>query len=157
LEERGMVRRDPVSKKYRIGPALLSLSAIAIRKADLPQVARPYLGRLRDLTSETVSLHVRLGDERVCIAGAESSQVIQRVLTLGEPVSLCLGPTGKVILAFLDEADRTAIVARAKAASPALDRDLTQVRKDGYLIVTSDRTPGVGAISAPVFDAHGVV
>jgi DNA-binding IclR family transcriptional regulator len=157
LEERGMVRRDFGSKKYRIGPGLLSLSAIAIRKADLPQVAQPYLARLRDVTGETVSLHVRVGDERVCIAGAESPHVIQRVLTVGEPVSLCLGPTGKVILAFLAEADRAAIVARAKMASPRFERDLAQARKDGYLIVTSDRTPGVGAISAPVFDAHGAV
>jgi DNA-binding IclR family transcriptional regulator len=157
LEERGMLRRDSGSKKYRIGPGLLSLSAIAIRKADLPQVAQPYLARLRDLTGETVSLHVRVGDERVCIAGAESPHVIQRVLTVGEPVSLCLGPTGKVILAFLAEADRVAIVARAKASSPGFERELVRARRDGYLIVMSDRTAGVGAISTPVFDAHGAV
>jgi DNA-binding IclR family transcriptional regulator len=157
LEERGMLRRDGGSKKYRIGPGLLSLSAIAIRKADLPQVAQPYLVRLRDLTGETVSLHVRVGDERVCIAGAESAHVIQRVLTVGEPVSLCLGPTGKVILAFLEEADRAAIVARAEAASPRLEQELARARRDGYLVVTSDRTAGVGAISTPVFDTHGAV
>lgn len=157
LEERGMLRRDVGSKKYRIGPGLLSLSAIAIRKADLTQVAQPYLARLRDLTGETVSLHVRVGDERVCIAGAESPHVIQRVLTVGEPVSLCLGPTGKVILAFLGEAEQAAIIGRANSSSPRLARDLALARKDGYLIVTSDRTAGVGAISTPVFDAHGAV
>jgi DNA-binding IclR family transcriptional regulator len=157
LEERGLLRRDAGTKKYRIGPGLLSLSAIAIRKADLPQVAQPYLGRLRDQTGETVSLHVRVGDERVCIAGAESPQVIQRVLTVGEPVSLCLGPTGKVILAFLPDDERAAIVARGEAASPRLERDLARARREGYLIVTSDRTHGVGAISAPVFDAYGAV
>jgi DNA-binding IclR family transcriptional regulator len=157
LEQRGLLRRDGATKKYRIGPGLLSLSAIAIRKADLPQVSQPYLARLRDLTGETVSLHVRVADERVCIAGAESPQVIQRVLTVGEPVSLCLGPTGKVILAFLPEDEAAAIVARAQAASPRLDRDLARARRDGYLIVTSDRTHGVGAISTPVFDAYGAV
>lgn len=157
LEERGLLRRDSGTKKYRIGPRLLSLSAIAIRKADLPQVAQPYLERLRDVTGETVSLHVRVGDERVCIAGAESPQVIQRVLTVGEPVSLCLGPSGKVILAFLADADGAAVIARAKAGSTVLERDLARARRDGYLIVVSDRTPGVGAISAPVFDAYGVV
>jgi DNA-binding IclR family transcriptional regulator len=150
LEERGLLRRDAGTKKYRIGPGLLSLSAIAIRKADLPQVAQPYLVRLRDLTGETVSLHVRVGDERVCIAGAESPQVIQRVLSVGEPVSLCLGPTGKVILAFLPEDERAAIVSRGSAASPGLERDLVRARRDGY-------THGVGAISTPVFDAYGAV
>jgi DNA-binding IclR family transcriptional regulator len=145
LEERGLLRRDPRTKKYRVGPGLLSLGAIAIRKADLPQVAQPYLVRLRDLTGETVSLHARVGDERVCIAGAESTHVVQRVLTIGEPVSLCLGPSGKVILAFLSSDDREGIIARDAA------------RRQGHLIVLSDRTPGVGAISAPVFDAHGAV
>lgn len=157
LEERGLLRRDRRTKKYRIGPGLLSLAAIAIRKADLPQVAHPYLVRLRDQTEETVSLHVRVGDERVCIAGAESPHVIQRVLTIGEPVALCLGPSGKVILAFLSDTERAAIVRRSSVSRAALERDLERARRDGYLIVTSDRTPGVGAISAPVFDAFGPV
>ena len=157
LEEHGLLRRDAATKKYRIGPGLLSLSAMAIRKADLPQVAQPYLARLRDLTGETVSLHVRVGDERVCISGAESPQVVQRVLTIGEPVSLCLGPTGKVILAFLPEVERDGIVARAQAVSQRLEPDLARARRDFYLIVMSDRTDGVGAISAPVFDASGAV
>jgi IclR family transcriptional regulator, acetate operon repressor len=157
LEGRGMLRRDTETKKYRIGPSLLSLAAIAIRRADLPHVAQPYLTRLRDLTGETVSLHVRVGDERVCIAGAESPQVIQRVLTIGEPVSLVLGPSGKVILASLAEEARSGIVARAGASPARLERDLRRARRDGYLIVTSDRTPGVGAISAPIRDAGGAV
>lgn len=157
LEQRGLLSRDAATKKYRIGPVLLTLSAIAIRKADLTQVAQAHLVRLRDLTGETVSLHVRVGDERVCIAGAESAHVIQRVLAIGEPVSLCLGPTGKVILAFLPEEECRAIVARAPSRPASLAPDLARARRDGYLIVTSDRTPGVGAISAPVFDAAGVV
>jgi DNA-binding IclR family transcriptional regulator len=157
LEEQGMLRRDAATKKYRIGPALLSLAAIAIRRADLPHVAQPYLDRLRDLTGETVSLHVRVGDERVCIAGAESPQVIQRVLTIGEPVSLCLGPSGKVILAFLPEKERDAILARADVRAQTVEGDLLRARRDGCLIVTSDRTPGVGAMSTPVFDSYGVV
>jgi DNA-binding IclR family transcriptional regulator len=157
LEQGGWLRRDNQTKKYRIGPTLLSLSAIAIRKADLTHVAQPYLARLRDVTGETVSLHVRIGDERVCIAGAESPQVIQRVLVIGEPVSLCHGPTGKVILAFLPEPDRGEIIARAGASSTGLGQDLESAQRARYLIVTSDRTPGVGAISTPVFDAYGVV
>ena len=157
LEARGLLRREAVTKKYRIGPSLLSLAAIAIRSADLPQVAQPYLAALRDLTDETVSLHVRVGDERVCIAGAESSQVIQRVLTIGEPVSLCLGPSGKVILAFLPEHERAAILARAAVDADAVERDLERARQDGYLVVTSDRTPGVGALSAPILDVSGAV
>ena len=157
LEDRGMLRRDTATKKYRIGPSLLSLAAIAIRRADLPHVAQPYLTQLRDLTDETVSLHVRVADERVCIAGAESSQVIQRVLTIGEPVSLVLGPSGKVILAFLPDEERARIVARADAETKRLERDLNRARRDGFLIVTSDRTPGVGAIAAPIRDAGGAV
>lgn len=157
LEHRGLLRRDAATKKYRIGPTLLSLAAIAIRRADLPQVAQPHLVALRDLTDETVSLHVRVGDDRVCIAGAESSQVLQRVLTIGEPVPLWLGPSGKVILTYLPEAERTAILGRAHADRDAVERDLQRAQRDGFLIVTSDRTPGVGAVSAPILDATGAV
>lgn len=157
LEHRGLLRRDAATKKYRIGPTLLSLAAIAIRRADLPQVAQPHLAALRDLTAETVSLHVRVGDDRVCIAGAESSQVIQRVLTIGEPVPLWLGPSGKVILAFLPDAERAAILGRADVDRKRVTRDIGRAQRDGFLVVTSDRTPGVGAVSAPILDATGAV
>jgi DNA-binding IclR family transcriptional regulator len=160
LQERGLLTRDRASRRYSVGPTLVSLGAIVTRRADLPRVARSHLDALRDESEETVSLHIRAGDERVCVAGAESRHVVQRVLAIGEPVALWEGPTGKVILAFLAGDDRAAVLRHAQAAgcsAQALAEPLAAAARDGWMISVGDRTPGVGALSAPVFEPAGVV
>jgi DNA-binding IclR family transcriptional regulator len=160
LEDRGLLRRDGASRRYSVGPALVSLGAIVTRRADLPKLARSHLDALRDESGETVSLHIRAGDERVCVAGAESRHAVQRVLTIGEPVALWEGPTGKAILACLAGEDRAGVLRSAAAAghsTGALGEQIARGARDGFIISVGDRTPGVGAVSAPVFDRAGVV
>ena len=101
LEERELVVRDPVTRRYAPGPALLALGAAALRRSDLRADARPYLERLRAATGETVTLHVRVRDAFVCIDGLEGPSPIRRAVPLGESIPLYVGSTGKAILAFL--------------------------------------------------------
>ncbi len=153
LEERGMLRRDGASRRYTVGPALVSLGAIVTRRADLPALARRHLEALRDESGETVSLHIRAGEERVCVAGAESRHVVRRVLTIGEPVALWEGPTGKVILAFLAGDDRASVLrsAQASGCSPeTLAGPLERAARDGVLISVGDRTPAGSKTGADV-------
>jgi IclR family acetate operon transcriptional repressor len=159
LDARGLLERDASSKRYTVGPALMSLAAVVIGGSGLPQIAQPHLDRLRDESGETVSLHVRSGHERVCVAGAASRTVLQRVLTIGEPVALWSGPTSKMILACLEPADRADVLALAEAAgvsTASLARELDAARRRGYIITVGDRTPGVGAVSVPVLGPAGV-
>jgi DNA-binding IclR family transcriptional regulator len=152
LQERTLIRRDPETKCYAVGPGLLSLSAIAVRSSDLPELAAPYLTALRDDTGETVSLHLRVGRQRVCVAGAESHQEVRRVLSLGESVALCVGPSGKVILAFLPEPDIRTLTRASVCGDPEVLRSqLEYIRRRGSMSVIGDRTVGVGAISVPIF------
>jgi len=157
LEQRTLLQRDLDSKRYSVGPGLVSLAAVVIGGSGLPHSAQPHLERLRDECGETLSLHVRSGDERVCVAGAESREVLRRVLTIGEPVPLWSGPTGKAILAFLDAPERAAILARAGVAGRALAPALEDACRRGYLVGVGDRTPGVGAVSVPVYGRRGVL
>lgn len=159
LESRSFVARDTRTRQYRVGPAFMALAAVANRNASLTEVARPHLDRLRDESEETVSLHVRTGHERVCVAGAESPHILQRILTIGAPVAVWQGPSGKAILAFLSEEQRQPLLRRARAAGvdgERLTSQLQQTRDSGVIVTAEDRTPGVSAISAPVFDAAGV-
>jgi len=160
LDARGLLERDASSKRYTVGPALMSLAAVVIGGSGLPQVAQPHLDRLRDESGETVSLHLRSGYERVCVAGAASRAVLQRVLTIGEPVPLWSGPTSKMILARLGPADRAEVLAVAEAAGvgvTSLARELDRARRRGFIVAVGDRTPGVGAVSAPVRGPSGMV
>jgi DNA-binding IclR family transcriptional regulator len=157
LEARKLLRRDPETRKYAAGPRLIWLGVLAADRSDLRRAAEPLLGELRDQTGETVSLHIRVGDDRVCIAGAESRHEVRRVLTLGEPVPLWLGPSGRVILAFLPEPDREAVLARSRAGDlDALRAVLAAIRSDGFVDSDGGRTPGVGAFSVPILGTRGI-
>ena len=101
LAERELVVRDPVTRRYAPGPALLALGAAALQRSDLRAGARPYLERLRAATGETVTLHVRVADAFVCIDGLEGTSPIRRAVPLGESIPLYVGVDGKAILAFL--------------------------------------------------------
>lgn len=158
MHERQLVTRDAVTRRYTVGPAFLSLAAFALQGSDIRRLARPYLERIRDLTGETVSLHLRVGSERVCVDGVESPHVVRRVLPLGQQIPLHSGPSGKVILAFLPEREVAKITRSAHLvadARTALGNQLAETRRLGYLAAIGDRTAGVGAISVPLFDAQG--
>jgi DNA-binding IclR family transcriptional regulator len=123
-------------------------------------VTRPYLERIRDLTGETVSLHLRVGGERVCVDGVESPHVVRRVLPLGQPIPLYSGPSGKVILAYLPKAEIEKITKSAHLPTEAhavLTRQLDEIARLGFLVAIGDRTAGVGAVSVPLFDPVGPV
>jgi DNA-binding IclR family transcriptional regulator len=156
LEGRSLIRRDTDTKRYVVGPGLLSLSTVALRSTDLAEFAAPHLAALRDDTGETVAFHLRVGGQRVCVAGAESRQPIRRVLAVGEQLPLCVGPSGKVMLAFLQESEIEALIHDKECGDVKKIRaELADIRERGYISVIGGRTPGLGAICFPIFDTSG--
>jgi DNA-binding IclR family transcriptional regulator len=154
LTDRGLVARDPDSRRYAVGPALLALGAAALQRSDLRSGARPYLERLRGATSETVTLHVRVSDSRVCIDGVESPLPIRRAVPLGETIPLTVGASSKAILAFLPGPELKRHLQSAAAGTDVreLCAQLVEVRRLGYSARVNDRVQGVSAMSAPIFD-----
>lgn len=159
LVERGFLARDGSTRRYDVGPAMFGLAAAVNARSDIRRIASGFLTDLRDATGETSSLHLRVGDRRVCVDGAESSHPVRRVVPLGESIPLHVGPSGKVILAQLDSVAQERICAAAGGpkARAELERALNDLRSDRVLHTESDRTPGVRAVSAPIFGPHAVV
>jgi DNA-binding IclR family transcriptional regulator len=158
LVERELLTRDP-AKRYLLGPAAFAMSAAISARSDLRGIIAPAMRQLRDSSGETVSVHLAVGNRRVCVDGLESTDVIRRVVPIGDSLPLHLGPSGKAILAYLPEPRIDDVFTEADVKR--LDRkeirdDLARVREQGYLLTESDRSPGVRAISAPIFDSHGV-
>jgi IclR family acetate operon transcriptional repressor len=133
--------------------------AMAIGKTGLRGLARPNMEAIAAESSETVSLHIRDGLHRICIDSVEGIHPVRRVVPIGERLPLTAGPTGKTMLAFLPtetiEQAIDAVGARGDERA-AIERDLEEVRRKGYLVRVSDRIEGVGGLSVPVFDATGI-
>lgn len=161
LENGEFLQRDRATRAYSAGPLLMSLGAAAMARLDVTRLARPELERLRDSTGETTSLHLRIGTSRLCVDGAESRHALRRgVPPLGETLPLFVGPSGKAIVAFLPGDEQARILSEASLAganAEALSMMLAALRHRGYIAVIGDRTPGIGAISAPLFDYRGVL
>lgn len=146
-------------RSYGVGGGLVALAATVMQRVDLPERALPAMERLRALTSETVSVYVRDGRHRICVALLEGLHPMRWVVPVGDRQPLNVGLTGKVILAFLPEDEVTEVLDSAEPG--VIDRghveeQIGQARATGYLVGVGDRVPGVGGVSAPIFDRSGV-
>ncbi|ANY10011.1 IclR family transcriptional regulator [Pseudonocardia sp. HH130630-07] len=152
-------------RRYRLGPLLLQLGRSGALPSSLRDAARPFMVALRDAVDETVGLHELLpSGERIVIDQVESRQELRRTYTdIGIPIALVHGAPGKAILATLPWARQEAALAAPIAAvtdltvtDPAdLAGQLAQCRERGYAGSDSERTPGIRAVAAPVFDHSG--
>jgi DNA-binding IclR family transcriptional regulator len=161
LESTGIVWCDPNTARYSVGIKVVSWAGAFLRGTDLRRLAAPLLRELRDDSGETATLHIVTGLDRVCIDGAESPEMIRRVVLLGERVPLYRGTTSKVILAHLDPTAVAQVMERAYAdpttSAELLGAHVAAARRNGYLSLSDDRVAGVASISAPIFEAAEVV
>jgi DNA-binding IclR family transcriptional regulator len=155
LARHRFVSRDPVTRRYRLGPGLAALRQAA-PGLDLGARARPHLARLQRLSGETVTLHVRDGVASVILASEESSHELRVSAPPGHRLPPTAGAVAKVLLAFGTQTPR--LPAHLPAYMPRtivnpvryLD-ELRRVRRAGVAYDEMEYLPGVRAVSAPVF------
>jgi IclR family acetate operon transcriptional repressor len=160
LVERGLLTKDELTKQYKPGPGAFAMAAAISARSDIRALVAPRLGPLRDLSGETISMHLAVGGRRVCVDGVESEEIIRRVIPLGESLPLYQGPSGKAILAYLPQSEVEALFDAGKlgkAERQRIERDLVRIREQGYLLTEGDRSIGVRAVSAPIFGVRGVM
>lgn len=166
LAERGFLQRDPETRAYSLGPALLRLTHAALGQRDLVAISYPLMRRLRDQTGETVTLNVLAGRSRICIAQVESLQELRMRLDIGKPVPLYCGAASKVLLAHRAPEEVEAVIRETglKPLGPGsitdpnhLRRQLEEIRRNGYATSHQERTAGGITLAAPLRDAAGSV
>lgn len=166
LDEFGFVTTVPRTRRLRLGSAVLTLHAAFSSEAEIRELARPHLTRLRDKTGETSCLHLPLGKERVCVAQVESRAELRWVANVGTRFPLTAGAPGKVLVAFLPPDERERVLRSVPLArfTPysitdrhQFERVLDQVRADGYGTALNENIQGSAACSAPVLDHGGRV
>jgi len=170
LQSRGYVTHDPVTGQYSLGPAVMRLAQVLLLRGEQDQLlalSLPHLEVLRDLTGETVSMHVAVGSSRVCFAELVSPQEVRVAMGVGRVYPIYAGATGKALLSGMtDDAVTAALGGRNDLVLPGnstvitasrLKRDLAAVRRDGYAISGGDAVAGAAAISTPIFGSRGLV
>jgi DNA-binding IclR family transcriptional regulator len=167
LEPDGLVRQDPASGRYGLGLEFLRAAWRTASRSSLAQLGLPVLRRLRDETGETALLGVYDHGRRamLLVAAVESEHAVRNVRPLHTWMPVHGGATGRVLLAWLPDGERAAVLAGPLAAvtdativdRAALERSLERVRERGYALSRGERVPGGVGVAAPVRDGAGRV
>ncbi len=154
LERRQYLQRDPIYRKYKLGPKALALGYSSHWTENIVTLARPYLYRLQQDFNETASIYVAEGDSRICLDFVESSRSLRRVIPAGESLPIYKGAAGKVLLAWSTEEVQQRICEDYGVVTLA---DLNVIRHNGYAVTQDESEHGLFAISVPVFNFNSTI
>jgi DNA-binding IclR family transcriptional regulator len=140
LERHGLLARSEAGR-FVLGGRLAAWGTIAGQ--GLVAAAGPVLARLVETTNESAQLYVREGNRRICVAAHERRSGLRDTVPPGAVLPLDRGSGGKVLMAWADDVRDTS--------------ELAAIRRRGWAESVAEREPGVASVSAPVWDANGLV
>ncbi|TWG79043.1 IclR family transcriptional regulator [Cupriavidus gilardii J11] len=166
LVARGMLRRDPARKVYRLGFRCFEMARQAYTMPDLVAAAANEMRGLRDLTGETCYLATLDGLEVISLERCDGAHSERSAATLGQRKPLHCTSQGKAILSAMNGAARDAIVRdlTLKPLTPLtitdrrrLNAELNITAARGYAIDDEEIVLGVRCVGAPIVDSQGAV
>lgn len=129
------------------------------RNFELLAVVRPVLEKLRDLTGETVTFSILMGQQTVVIDQVVSRNVTSTRFELGLSAPLHAGASGKIILAHMSQDEQKKFLRSSHlrhltdqtiTSRVKLERELKKCRDKGFAVSRGERTPNTCSIAAPV-------
>jgi DNA-binding IclR family transcriptional regulator len=165
LESEGLLQRAPGNEKYRLGPEIARLAGQAGHLGDLREVAHPLLVELAEITRETANLAVLEGAEAHNVDQASGPHLVHVGNWVGRHTPLHCVANGKILLAYLDEAELARLLAQPLPGftthtitdPAALRLELLVIKERGYAAAMGEIEEGLNAIAAPIWDAAGIV
>ena len=159
LEAHGLVERDPSTNRYKVGLALIRMSAAAGYDG-LVRRARPILERVSEQTGETAALAIA-GLHGVTYVGEAAPQSVLAVSWLAREVPLHATSTGKAFLAWLPQDEAIGMLDTPLPGftdttvtdSELLLAELTKTRARGYAECAGEFEATLYGVSAPVLNA----
>lgn len=160
LRNKGLVEFDPVSRRYSLGPIIMSLGLTYLQKLDVRAVAMPELTELSHETNETTTLSVRTGPNRVYVDQVTPMREVLMSVKIGVPYPLHAGASSKAFLAFLpdEEIDRyldkplTKVTVGTITDRRKLRRELARIAERGWASSVGERQIGAGSVASPILD-----
>ncbi|WP_425039233.1 IclR family transcriptional regulator [Primorskyibacter sp. S187A] len=161
-----MLNFDDDRQTYTPGLRLVRLAHAAWAASSLAPLARPHIDRLSADVGETVHLAQLDGGQVLYVDKRNAVEPIEMYSQAGKVgPAYCTG-VGKVMLAFLKEADATSAIdqqsfhrftASTLTSAEALRRELADIRQHGYGFDREEHEPGIICVAMPIRSATGRV
>ena len=151
-------------RRFRPGLKAVSLAHSALGSRELPELALPYLERLRADINETVNMGLLDGTEVVYVARVLSDHLISLRLYVGSRLPAYAASLGRAMLAFMPEDEAMDIIDRSELVSitshTIADRklllsELRKIREQGYAFNNQEIANGLRGVAAPVLTDDG--
>lgn len=165
LANRGYLERERDGLEYRLGMRLVTLGFQIVGRLDLTRQALPCMRRVSEEFDETLDLSVYDRGEILCIQVVRSKRMLSLAANIGERFPPHATATGKIVLAYLRDAEREALLAaplprftaRTVTSPAALRAQIAAVREQGYACDDEEFEQGVRALAVPVLDHNGAL
>lgn len=164
LTENRLVVRDVGRDRYAIGPRLSHLAFATLRSRNQSAPVRAILADLVQQTGETCNVGVLDGTDFVYIERIECQWSLRVHLEAGSRVRAHSTSGGKVVLAYLDAEERSLLYEGRKLETftphtitslVALEKELAEVRRNGYALNDKEQNVGIVGIAVPIIDGEG--
>ena len=162
LEQFGYVTKDAETKAYSLGPGLARLQRLTLSRSALIELARPFLRRLSEQTSQTSFLAMIENNRALLLEVAPGNTVVG--VYVGQEEPLYCTAAGKAVLAMLPEGERDHVIAqlnlkrstpRTISSKSVLRRELADIRASGVAFDECEWRDEVCCIGAPILDETG--
>ncbi|SDS50790.1 transcriptional regulator, IclR family [Brevibacterium siliguriense] len=159
----GLIAQNPWNDEYYLGSGAVLLGQAAQRSFGIDKMI-PFLERLNEMTEESVNLAIRDGGESVVMTRVQSTLPLRFVQRVGARFPLYATASGKVILAFSDNADEyfdslpdrlEPVTANTLGTRDDARSAVRATRERGFSIDDQENVDGVRCVGAPVLDATG--
>lgn len=152
LGDGGFVVRDPDTRRYHLGVALIELGARAGRGLAVRRLALPGMRALMEACREAVCLAVRDRGDVVVVDRVEPPGLAVRVTYhVGVRHPLTVGAHGRALLACLDADLRHPLMDER----PGLTGELEAARARGFTTSADEVERGTVGVASPILDGAG--
>jgi DNA-binding IclR family transcriptional regulator len=147
--------------KYTLGSELILLGLRASDQIDVKTKAQPYIDQLNRELNETVALAIWGSGGPFFLRWQDSNKSVNIGIKAGSRVSLIRSATGMIFAAYMP-AERTEKLLQVEMDAECTDTEKIQecvatIISSGYAFTEGGLIPGIAAISAPVFNQHGLL
>jgi DNA-binding IclR family transcriptional regulator len=166
LEHEGMVERDEETGFYRLGRAIVTLAGVSLNTNRLRVEALTEMQAVANRLGLGVNMAVLDGDAIFYLAHVDGPHAPRPYTLIGRHNPLHATGMGKLLLAFLPDAERTAYLEGlplpAYTSHSITDRqrlreELDTIRARGWAVELEELALGRGCVAGPIRDKHGRV
>lgn len=165
LAQQGYVVQDEASERYRVGARLIALCNAISDNVDIVREAGVVMRKVRNTLNHSVVLSMMdRGGVRV-ITVESGTSAVEITVKPGSLLDYHSSAQGKIALAYGTPALCQQVIADGLVAhtpqtitdGKVLEKELEQIKKQGWSTSPNEAVTGLNALATPIFDATGQV